>query len=340
MYGVRMMVLIDNFGRPLLNLRVIVTDECNYRCLFCHIEGEPLDSPIPPGMAKSLGYLSLEEYSLVAEAASRVGINKIKFTGGEPLLRGELPKIINVFREYGSFNDLSLTTNGYLLKNLSSLLREAGLDRLNVSLHTLRPETYKFITGVDAHQRVLQGIDKAIQTGYRQIKINMVVMRGINDSEIPSMIEFAYRKGLVLQLIELHPVGLGKENFGKYYVPLSGVESYLHERAETMMIRKELHNRPIYILDNGVKVEVVRPYNNWRFCMGCTRIRISPIGELFPCINWFGPRPNIRSYIRGLGEREDKIQAVVNAVKKVNKLRRPFYKPPHYQEEAYKMEEM
>jgi cyclic pyranopterin phosphate synthase len=330
---------MDSFGRPLLNLRVIVTDECNYRCLFCHIEGEPLDSPIPPGMAKTLGYLSLDEYSLVAEAASRVGINKVKFTGGEPLLREELPRIISVFKEYGSFDDLSLTTNGYLLETLSGPMREAGLDRLNVSLHTLRPEVYKFITGIDAHQRVLQGIEEAIQTGYRQIKINMVVMKGINDWEIPDMIEFVHEKGLVLQLIELHPVGLGKENFNQYYISLDTVENYLRERSIKTMTRKELHNRPIYLLDNGVKVEVVRPYNNWRFCMGCTRIRISPIGELFPCINWFGPRPNIRSYIRGLKSREDKVQAIVNAIKDVNKLRRPFYKPPHFQEKAYRMEE-
>ncbi|MCE4606074.1 MAG: GTP 3',8-cyclase MoaA [Desulfurococcales archaeon] len=333
------MVLKDGYGRPLLNLRVIVTDECNYRCLFCHIEGEPLDSPIQPGMARSLGYLSLDEYSLVAEAASRVGISKVKFTGGEPLLREELPEIISVFKEYGSFDDLSLTTNGYLLKSLSEWLKEAGLDRLNVSLHTLKPEVYKFITGVNAHERVLQGIEKAIQTGYKQIKINMVVMKDINDSEIPDMIEFAFKKGLVLQLIELHPVGLGKENFGKYYLSLDEVEEYLSERSQKITIRKELHNRPIYFLDNGVKVEIVRPYNNWRFCMGCTRIRISPIGELFPCINWFGPRPNIRSYIKELKTREDKIRAIMNAIKDVNKLRRPFYKPPYYQEQAYRKEE-
>jgi len=333
------MVLRDNFGRPLLNLRVIVTDECNYRCLFCHIEGEPLDSPIPPGMARSLGYLSLDEYSLVAEAASRIGINKVKFTGGEPLLREELPEIVNIFKEYGSFEDLSLTTNGYLLRSLSEWLREAGLDRLNVSLHTLRPEVYKFITGVNAHQIVLQGIEKAIQTGYRQIKINMVVMKGVNDIEIPDMIDFASKKDLVLQLIELHPVGLGKENFDKYYLPLDEVERYLSERSKKKTIRKELHNRPIYILDNDVKVEVVRPYNNWKFCMGCTRIRISPIGELFPCINWFGSRPNIRSYIKGLKTREDKIQAIMDAIRNVNKLRRPFYKPPYYQEKAYRTEE-
>ncbi len=322
------MVLVDSYGRPLLNMRVIVTDECNYRCLFCHIEGEPLDSPIPPGKALSLGYLSLYEYELVAEAASRVGIEKIKFTGGEPLLRSELPSIIRVFRDYGSFKDLSLTTNGYLLDVLSDTLHESGLDRVNISLHTLRPEVYKFITGVDGHQRVLNGIEKARETGYRQIKINMVVMRGVNDSEIPAMIDFAAEKDLVLQLIELHPVGLGKEKFNDYYMPLTRIEDYLKSRSAKTYIRTDLHNRPIYVLDNGVKVEVVRPYNNWRFCMGCTRIRISPRGELFPCINWFGPRPSIRDYIKGLETREEKVNAIVEAIKEVNKLRRPFYKPP------------
>jgi cyclic pyranopterin phosphate synthase len=322
------MVLVDNYGRPLLNMRVIVTDECNYRCLFCHIEGEPIESPIPPGKAVGLGYLTLHEYELVAEASTKVGIEKIKFTGGEPLLRSELPSIIKVFRDYGSFKDLSLTTNGYLLEGLCYDLYDSGLDRVNISLHTLKPDVYEFITGVNGHQRVLNGIEKARKTGFKQIKINMVVMKNVNDSEIPAMIDFAAEKELVLQLIELHPVGLGRHKFNDFYVPLTHIEEYLKSRSIKTYTRTDLHNRPIYVLENGVKVEVVRPYNNWRFCMGCTRIRISPRGELFPCINWFGPRPSIRNYIQGLETREEKVNAIVEAIKEVNKLRRPFYKPP------------
>ncbi len=321
------MTLYDSYGRPLLNLRVIVTDECNYRCVFCHIEGEPLNSPIPPGLARSYGYLSVEDYSVVAEASKRVGIRKIKFTGGEPLLREELPEIIRVFDERG-FDDLSLTTNGFFLDRKSLVLRESGLDRLNVSLHTLRPTVYKLITGVNAFGKVLKGLEAALNEGFRQVKINAVIMKGLNDGEVPELIEFASKKGAVLQLIELHPVGMARDIFEKYYLPLEEIEKYLESRASRVEVRRDLHNRPIYVMDNGVRVEVVRPYNNWRFCLGCTRIRISPRGELFPCLNWFGERPSIHRYMNGARSMEEKVDAVVRAIKDVNKLRRPFYKPP------------
>ncbi|MEB3817040.1 MAG: GTP 3',8-cyclase MoaA [Desulfurococcales archaeon] len=315
-------MLYDAYGRPLTNLRISVTRECNYRCVFCHIEGHPSGRPSRPGSTPPL--MSPYEYAVTAKAAYKLGIREFKLTGGEPLLRKDIEEIVKAIRSEAPGSDISMTTNGYLLKDLALKLRDAGLNRINVSLHSLKREVYARITGVDGLDRVLEGIRSAIDAGYDKIKINAVVLRGLNENELWSLLEYARSIGAVLQLIELHPVGLGAKSFRRFYTPLERFERALIE-AGAKVTRRELHNRPIYILPDGSIVEVVRPYANPIFCLGCRRVRLHDDGTLSPCLNWRGPRVDLVSRIRSVTTFEEKVAKAVEALREVNMLRRPFY---------------
>lgn len=312
----------DAYGRPLDNLRISVTRECNYRCIFCHAEGHPTGAPLPPGASRPL--MTPSDYRIVALAAWKLGITKFKLTGGEPLLRRDLEEIVSTIREEAPSADISMTTNGYLLAGRTLRLREAGLDRINVSLHTLRRDVYRRITGVDGLERVVKGIREAVDAGFKQVKINIVVLRGINDSELWDLLEFSKELGAILQLIELHPVGLGARSFRLYHSPLEAFEEALIERGAKRRFR-ELHNRPVYELPDGAIVEIVKPYANPIFCLGCRRVRLHDDGTLSPCLNWRGPRIDLLGRIRSAGSFDEKVAEAVRALEDVNRLRRPYY---------------
>jgi len=314
--------LYDAYGRPLTNLRISVTNECNYRCIFCHVEGHPVKAPLKPGSENHP--LKPDDYWVIAKGASRVGVDSFKITGGEPLLRGDIIDIVSAVRDAAPTADISMTTNGYLLSDTASLLRDSGLNRVNISIHSLRRDRYKFITGVDGLEKALEGLRVSSDVGFDQIKINAVILRGVNDDEIWDLIDLARDYDAILQLIELHPVGLGRLTFKRYYKPLGDVEEKLRSMAAKIE-RRSLHNRPVYILTDGVKVEVVRPYANPLFCAGCKRVRLLPDGLLSPCLNWKGPFVNLLAYLRRASTLEEKIEAVINALIKVNSLRRPYF---------------
>jgi len=315
-----MPVIRDAYGRPLSNLRISITAECNYRCIFCHIEGEPLEGPLTPG---TQGIMLLpEDYYVIARAAELLGINSFKITGGEPLIRNDVVEITRSLREGASSSEISMTTNGYLLEKLLGRLVEAGLNRINVSIHSLNREKYKFITGVDGLGRVLKGLEN-INNYNIKLKINSVILKGVNDKEIWSLAELANKKNATLQLIELHPVGLGARFFEKYYYPLTKIEEELLAKGAKIQ-RRELHNRPIYILPDGTRIEIVKPYNNPIFCSGCTRLRVGPFGDLSPCLNWRGPRPSLLPEIRR-GTLEERIIKAAKLLLKVNTWRKPYF---------------
>lgn len=316
------MKLHDAYMRPLDNLRVVVTVECNYQCIFCHIEGESVGGPVKPGSLSPL--LNPEDYYVVARAAKAIGISKIKFTGGEPLIRRDILGIVEAFREGAPGLELSMTTNGYLLEKLAGGLAERGLSRVNVSVHSLRSSVYRFITGVDGLKRAIAGLKAAVDAGLG-LKINMVVLKGVNEHEVWDLLDLAHRLDATLQLIELHPVGQGARFFNKYYYPLSMLEKKLID-VGARVIRRSLHNRPVYILPSGERIEVVKPYGNPVFCMGCQRVRLGPFGDLWPCLNWKGPRPSMLPGIRR-GRLEDRILSAIEAFMKVNMMRKPFFLP-------------
>ena len=310
-------MLVDAYGRPLNGLRIIVTPECNLSCFFCHLEGDPHGSPLTPGFFRN--HMTPEEYDIVAEAASSVGIDYFKVTGGEPLIRRDIVEIVGRLSGYGF---VSMTTNGVLLDTYAEPLYEAGLRKVNVSVHHLDPKAYKMITGRSLIGRVLRGIEAALDTGM-EVKVNVVLLKGINESHVWSIIGFAEKMGLDVQIIELIPVGRGRKARESMYASSEAIEKRLAELGARRVVRR-LHNRPIYVMPSGIRVELVRPVDNPYFCMGCERVRLTSRGELIPCINWKGPGVDVLKRIRSSKTRREALERVVEALVEVNYIRRPY----------------
>jgi len=270
------MVLVDRFGRPVTNLRISLTQECNYRCFFCHREGQ---------LFTAKNELTPDEIERLVKIASRLGIRKVKLTGGEPTMREDITEIVRRIKPY--VIDLSMTTNGSRLKELAKPLAKAGLDRVNVSLHSLKPDVYKRITGVDMLETVLEGIEKAVKY-LSPVKLNMTVMKGLNEGDIWDMVDFAAKTGTILQLIELEAPREVEETafFRKYFYPLKPVERELEKRAVETRERR-MHRRKKYFIptDYGIaEVEVVRAMHNTIFCANCTRLRVTSNGMFKTCL--------------------------------------------------------
>jgi cyclic pyranopterin phosphate synthase len=259
------MDLVDPFGRKVTGLRIAVTPRCNLRCIYCHHEGETSHGKT----------ISADTIVNVVNAGAKLGIRRIKFTGGEPLLRLDLEDIL---LQLDSNLDLSLTTNGIFLADRAASLADSGLSRVNISLDSIDPETYCSITGGGKEdlKRVILGIKTALDTGLSPIKLNMVVLEK-NQQDVWDSIEFARRHGLILQLIELLDLkGLGVGG------DLLQIERTLEDRSDRIHTR-DMHRRRKYFLD-GAEVEVVRPIDNTEFCRHCTRLRITSDGKIKPCL--------------------------------------------------------
>jgi len=257
--------LKDPFGRPVGNLRISLTQQCNLSCMYCHAEGE-----------RTPEYqMTADEVIVVMKVAAKFGIRSVKFTGGEPLLRADL---VHIVKSVPAGMEASLTTNGTLLADLAGELKCAGLRRVNVSIDSLNPATYKKITGSDRLDGVLEGIRAAIDVGLTPIKLNMVVLAGINDTEIDDFLAFVRgNRNLVLQLIELMHF-----HDCSYHGDLNKVEDALASRSRQIITRR-MHHRKKYCLD-GAEVEVVRPLHNTEFCAFCNRLRLTSDGKLKPCL--------------------------------------------------------
>lgn len=267
-------MLFDNWGRPTLNLRISLTQKCNLNCVYCHREGQTLSSTSTE--------MTTEEVVKIARIAVSLGISRIKLTGGEPLLRPDILDIIKGIAKLPGLIDLSMTTNGSRLVSLAKPLREAGLMRVNVNLPTLDNKTYGVLNG-GSIRKVLDGIRAAVKAGLYPVKLNMLVLKGVNDKEIPSMIAFARQTETILQLIELEPVNIDDLFYSRYFYSLEGVEAELKEQALKVKTRGDMQNRRIYFLPK-VKVEVVHPIENTEFCACCTRLRVTSDGKLKPCL--------------------------------------------------------
>ncbi len=309
------MPLWDRYGRPLLNVRLAVTLRCNFRCFFCHLEGL---------RRENREEMKPNDYLIVALAARKIGVRSFKLTGGEPLLRNDIMEVIEALEEGHPAAQISITTNGYLLDIYAPRLAEHKISHVNVSLHSLNPRRFSEITGVDGLERVLRGLRVAAEHGLR-LKINTVILRGMNEDELDKLLELASQLGAEVHLIELHPVGIPAELFRKYHMPHTALRELLEKRAVHVEYRSDLHNRTVYILDNGVKVELVGPTGNPVFCAGCTRVRISPYGEMTPCLNRGDLRVEFLSKVRMAKSLEDAVNAVVEAFREVNRLREPYY---------------
>ena len=266
-------MLIDPYGRPLKGIRISVTQRCNLKCFYCHLEGED------PSWKDEM---TPNEIQKIVSIAASFGIGRVKLTGGEPLLRRDIVEIVEKIHNVPGVKEVSMTTNGTLLSKYAYDLKKAGLARVNVSLDTLVKEKYRQITGADTLDSVVSGILEARNAGLNPVKINMVLLKGLNEDELFEMINFAQENDVILQIIEFESP-YENEIYRKYHVGLDAVEELLAKMSERITVR-EMHHRKRYHLRGGGEVEVVRPMHNTEFCRYCNRIRLTSNGKLKPCL--------------------------------------------------------
>ncbi|NWF86614.1 GTP 3',8-cyclase MoaA [Candidatus Bathyarchaeota archaeon] len=307
------MVLRDSCGRPLLNLRVAITQRCNLRCEYCHREGEERLSE------DSADEMSVNEIVRIVRIAVGLGISNVKLTGGEPLMRKDIMEIVNGIAAIPSLMDLSMTTNGVMLSSLAKELYANGLRRVNISFPTLNEEVYNKLTGGRLAD-VWKGVKAAVDAGFCPVKLNMVVLKGVNDDDVLEMIDFARETGTILQLIELEPINISKTYFATHYKALNEFESVLRQKALKVETRRFMQSRHIYHLPD-VTVEVVHPIENTDFCLRCTRLRVTSDGKLKSCLMRSDGLLDILTPIRnGASDQE-----LIELFKLANQRRQPYY---------------
>ncbi len=268
-------VLLDRYGRVVTYLRVSVTDRCNLRCFYCLPRAHTACARVPP--------LTLAEIAAVVRVGVQLGIRKIRITGGEPLVRPGVVDLIRTLRGEPEITDFALSTNGTLLADYAVALRAAGLMRVNVSIDSLRPAVFEVISGRRDLQRVIAGIVAARAAGLQPIKLNVVVMRGVNDDELPAILDFAAAHGAQARFIEYMPLGVGRRwasSFVSRTEILDRISPYLAPRLPS---REPGDPAMYYPLAAGGEVGVISPVS-CRFCDACNRLRLTADGRLRPCL--------------------------------------------------------
>ena len=261
-------------------LRVSVTDRCNFRCRYCMPEGKKEFIPHPE-------ILRYEEIAEIVKVFSEFGVTSVRLTGGEPLVRKGLESLIYQLKEIDGIREVSLTTNGFFLGEKAEELKEAGLNRVNVSLDTLDPEKFSYITKSDggALYRVLRGIERAKEAGLNPVKLNTVLIKGFNDDEIEEFVRFSADFGVEVRFIELMPVGgqfFSRENF----IPVSYVRELLEEKFGKLEPVKTVKMGPaksFRVGDTGAVVGFI-PSVSQHFCSECNRVRLTSDGKLRLCL--------------------------------------------------------
>jgi cyclic pyranopterin phosphate synthase len=295
--------LTDSFGRRITDLRVSLTDRCNFRCVYC-IPDEHNDW-IPRSEI-----LTYEEIETIVAAAASLGVSKVRLTGGEPLLRRDLPRLVEMIAGVEGVRDFALTTNAFFLPQMAGDLRRAGLERITVSLDSLRVAKFALLTGRDALGRVLEGIDAAREAGLGPIKVNCVVMRGFNDGEVVDFATFARTHALSVRFIEFMPLD-GRPDWDRNQV-VSGAEMLAaireHYDVEPVAPAAASETARRYRFADGSPGEVgfittiTAP-----FCDGCSRLRLTADGKLRTCL--FSTRSHdIKALVRAGADREQLTQ--------------------------------
>ncbi len=232
----------DQYNRPILSFRMSITNRCNLNCLYCHHDG----------MLPSKDEMTPLEIEKITKIAKDLGVRRVRLSGGEPLIRKDIVDIVDKISQIG-FKDISITTNGTYLSKYSKDLKDAGLDRVNVSLDTLNKDRYKFLTKKDYLDSVKDGILKAVEVGLSPVKINMVMMKGINEDEVWDMFRFSRDNGLILQLIELMESENCEDNIFSqdYHLNISPIEEEIEKIADDVKVRKDMQNRRKYYIGKG-----------------------------------------------------------------------------------------
>ncbi len=283
--------LIDSFGRVHNNLRISVTDRCNLRCTYC--------MPEEVTFLEREALLTFEEIAHFVRVAKALGIDKVRLTGGEPLLRRDLDRLVALIAAIPGVRDLGLTTNGILLADQAQRLHEAGLQRLNVSLDTLDPACFRQLTRRDGLDRVLAGLDAARRLGFESIKVNAVIIRGINDRDVVPLARRARAEGWEMRFIEYMPIGAEAWERDKVFFAHEILELIEEQVAPFKPTTNHDPRAPAMDYDYadgkgrvGIIASISRP-----FCLNCNRLRLTADGKLRNCLFALG-EVDVKSLLR------------------------------------------
>ncbi len=292
--------MLDKKGRTIDYLRVSLTDRCNLRCVYCMPE---------TGIDKKCHdeILRFEEVEKIISACASLGIKKVRFTGGEPLVLKGLQNLIKHTSSIETIKDISITTNGILLADQIEDLKNAGLKRVNISLDTLQNDKFKKITRLGDIDKVFQGIEKCIELDMVPVKINVVLMKGINDDEIGDFLKLTLDSPIQVRFIELMPIGEGEKYFDKCSMKL---EEVLERFPNLIPVKDDSKVASVYKLPGAVgSVGLISPVS-CKFCSECNRIRLTATGTIKPCLH-SAEEINLKPYLND----EDKlINIIKNAV--------------------------
>jgi len=306
-------VLRDSYGRAIRDLRVSLTDRCNFRCFYCLPHGEP---PIAPKEQM----LSFEEIEYVCEIFVSMGIEKIRLTGGEPMLRRDIETIIQKLSRFKTAGlvDLALTTNGYFLPERARSLKEAGLDRVTISLDSLKQDVFKRMTGVDVLEKVLAGIAAAKEAGLEPIKINAVIVRGHNEAEVADFAAFAREHDVKMRFIEFMPLDSGHEWSRADVVSGKEICERISERFPLVKVNvaRGSETSARYRFADGApgEVGIIAPVTE-AFCGACSRIRLTADGQIRTCL-FSTVEHSLREVVRSGGSRKEIVDFIESVILK------------------------
>jgi len=307
------MSLRDSYNRPIRDLRVSLTDRCNFRCFYCLPHGEP---PIAP-KEKMLSY---EEIEYVCDIFVSLGIEKIRLTGGEPMLRRDIETIIRKLTRLKAdgLQDLALTTNGYYLPERAQSLKEAGLDRVTISLDSLKRDVFKRMTGVDVLDKVLAGIAAAKSANLEPIKINAVIVRGHNEDEVADFAAFAREYDVKMRFIEFMPLDSGHEWAREDVVSGKEIRERISERFPLVRVEvaRGSDTSSRYRFADGApgEIGIIAPVTE-PFCGACSRIRLTADGQIRTCL-FSTVEHSLRDVVRSGASRVEIVEYIESVIMK------------------------
>ena len=270
--------LIDRFGRTVDYVRLSVTDRCDFRCVYC-MEEEMEFLP-------RARILTLEEIALIGRAFTELGVRKIRLTGGEPLVRNNVIKLVRDLGSIAGLRELVLTTNGSQLERMARDIRAAGVKRINISLDSLDPERFRRLTRIGNLERVLRGIDAALDAGFDNVKINAVVLKNRNHDEVIDLVEFASSRGMDISFIEEMPLGvIGDHDRAEAYYSSDQIRADLERRFSLVPTTESTGGPAKYfrVSQTGTRVGFISPHSH-NFCDDCNRVRLTVEGRLLLCL--------------------------------------------------------
>ncbi|MDA7547098.1 GTP 3',8-cyclase MoaA [Candidatus Pelagibacter sp.] len=315
-----MSILKDSFGRKFPYIRLSISDVCNFKCGYCLPDGYKIDK------SDNRSFLNIEEIGRLAKALSELGVSKIRLTGGEPTVRKDFFEIVKIIKKNSGIKKTVITTNGYRLDKIADNIKNSGLDGINISIDSLNADTFKKITGHDRLGEILKGIKNLQKLNFKNIKINAVLLKGVNDTEkdFNNWAEFIKNNEIDFRYIELMQTGDNLDYFNNYHVPAKKFTDYLNNNNWVIQTFGKDAGPSKNYLNPGFKGKfgVIAPYSK-DFCKSCNRLRITAKGDLRLCL--FG---HTGINIRHLMQKDSQIEELKDLIlKQLN-----FKKESHYLE--------